>query len=303
MSRRAHAAFSKKPRPIFTHLQITTPEYGINVISLGLCARSIWCEPSVRRGCDEIADFGGAGSGAPDHDTGGTSRAGYTGHRNLHGREGDGPPDLLPAEQYRLPAEDDQQADGGSSAQARRRESADRGVEGERGGFTEGACGLAGRAKANGGRSEESRARQRRDRAGEGRGEVVVVFTRRANGTRERAPDDRLSEAIHSVARTDGLLRRSRSSRRWRKPASSRYPILLHHLEVRIVAEAGALRHRDIAIGIGIDAAAPQAGGAFHVEDLDQTFAADRHQVQRGEEAGPEIRRVRNDLDPEFVAG
>src|ERR1700682_5613484 len=57
-------------------------------------------------------------------------------------------------------------------------------------------------------------------------------------------------------------------SARWANP--SRNAIPLHDFLVRLVAQPGPLGQRDGAIGIGIDAAAPKAGGAVHVEFLDE---------------------------------
>src|SRR5438445_6765655 len=51
----------------------------------------------------------------------------------------------------------------------------------------------------------------------------------------------------------------------------SRHAVLLHDGLVRFIAEPGLLRDLDVAIGIDIDAAAPQACGALHVKHLDET--------------------------------
>src|SRR5207244_12329503 len=71
---------------------------------------------------------------------------------------------------------------------------------------------------------------------------------------------------------------------------------------VRFIAKAGPLGHLDIAMGTDVDAAAPQACGALHVKHLDETcVVAQRHQLQRRQEARPEIRRMRRKPDAEFV--
>src|SRR6185312_8336737 len=82
----------------------------------------------------------------------------------------------------------------------------------------------------------------------------------------------------------------------------SRHAILLHHTAIGLVAEARSLRYGDVAFGIGVDTATPQAGRPLHVEGFDGAFAADRHQMQRGEIAGTVIWRVRDDLDAELVS-
>jgi hypothetical protein len=82
----------------------------------------------------------------------------------------------------------------------------------------------------------------------------------------------------------------------------SGYAVLLHDGLVGLVTEPRPLRHLDIALGIDIDAAAPQACGALHVEHLDEACViAQRHQLQRRQQARPEIRRMRRQPDAELV--
>jgi hypothetical protein len=75
-----------------------------------------------------------------------------------------------------------------------------------------------------------------------------------------------------------------------------------HDGSVRLIAKSGPLRDLDVAIAVDVDAAAPQACGALHVEYLDEAgVVAQRHQLQRRQQARPEIRRMRRQPDAEFV--
>ena len=96
--------------------------------------------------------------------------------------------------------------------------------------------------------------------SGEGGREIVRHYERkRSNPPCDKASVDCFVASL--LAMTGGT-------------APSRHAVPLHHFPVRHVAEAGPLRHFDKAIRIGIDAAAPKAGGALHVEDLDQAVMA-----------------------------
>src|SRR6266436_5148830 len=81
----------------------------------------------------------------------------------------------------------------------------------------------------------------------------------------------------------------------------SRNAVSLHDVLVRFIAEPRPLRHLDTAGRIGIDAAAPEARGALHVEDFDEVVVTERHELQRRQKARPEIGRMRNKLDAQLI--
>src|ERR1700730_15091747 len=81
----------------------------------------------------------------------------------------------------------------------------------------------------------------------------------------------------------------------------SRRAKALHDLFIRLVAKPGPLRPLDAAVRIYLDAAAPKARGALHVEDLDVTFVPNRHQLQRRQKAGAEIEGMRYEADAHLV--
>src|SRR5215831_9151175 len=101
--------------------------------------------------------------------------------------------------------------------------------------------------------------------------------------------------------------RRPRTRLQQRRAASSAanlvwwYAVLFHDLHVRLITETGAMRHLDQAGRIHSDATAPQARGALHMENLDNTVVPERQELQRREQAGTEIWGMRDDLDAKLV--
>src|SRR5918996_5770147 len=96
-----------------------------------------------------------------------------------------------------------------------------------------------------------------------------------------------------------GTISTSRYGRIWQRLRSSARPKPVEQLRIGIAAEPWALRNQDAA-SPGMDRLAQRSLGEVAVEALDQGLRRHRRDaVDRGQQPGAEVGRMRDDLDAE----